>query len=364
MSKQTVALFFGGKSVEHIISIISARAVAAQIDRGRYDILPLYIDHEGRWHGGACAKRVLSLDVAVLLRNGGQNEVFGRLDEITSFDEGKRFDLTAFFDSIDVAFLTLHGSNGEDGKIQGCLDTFGIPYAGCGLTASALAMDKALTKLCAVDAGVAVAPSLTVMSADYTADPQAVCDAVAERFDWPVFVKPASLGSSVGISKVHDALELRPALDKACALDAKVLVEETITGHEVEVAVLGNDDPIASVPGEIIAGSDFYDFEDKYVKSDAKLVIPANLSDEVSATIRNAALSVFKALGCEGMARVDFFVEHGTNRVILNEINTLPGFTDISMYPMLMAESGVSFDELVEKLLQLALEKRSINPKI
>lgn len=364
MPKQTVALFFGGKSVEHIISIISARAVASHIDHSRYDITPLYIDRDGQWHGGACAKRVLSLDVAVLLRNGGQDEVFERLDEITSFDEGKRFDLTAFFDAIDVAFLTLHGSYGEDGKIQGCLDTFDIPYAGCGLTASALSMDKALTKLCAADAGVEVAGFMAVTSTDYAADPQAVCNAVTERFAFPVFVKPANLGSSVGISKVHNAAELRPALDKACALDAKVLVEETITGREVEVAVLGNDDPIASVPGEIIPGSDFYDFEDKYVKSDAKLVIPADLPGEVSAAVRNAALTVFKALGCSGMARVDFFVEHGTNRIILNEINTIPGFTDISMYPMLMSASGVEFDELISRLLLLALEKRAINPKI
>ncbi|MBN1928407.1 MAG: D-alanine--D-alanine ligase [Chlorobiaceae bacterium] len=364
MSKQTVALFFGGKSVEHLISIISARAVAAHIDRSRYDILPLYIDREGRWHGGACAKRVLALDVAALLRNAGQEAVAERLAELTEFDEGKRFELTDFFDAIDVAFLTLHGSFGEDGKIQGCLDTFGIPYAGCGLTASALAMDKALTKLCASDAGIEVAPYMAILGAGYAADPHAVCNAVTEHFAFPLFVKPASLGSSVGISKVHDADGLRPALDKAFALDAKVLVETTISGREVEVAVLGNDRPAASVPGEIIPGSDFYDFEDKYVKSEARLVIPAELPEGVAEEVRNAALTVFRALGCSGMARVDFFVEHGTNRVILNEINTIPGFTDISMYPMLMAESGVGFEALVSELLRLALEKRPVNPTI
>lgn len=365
MAKQTVALFFGGKSVEHSISIISAKAVAVHIDPKRYDIVPLYIDREGQWHGGTCAKNVLELDVAAVMRTEGPDAIFGRinvllkLDELTDLDRGTLFDLTAFLNAIDVAFLTLHGSNGEDGKIQGCLDTFGIPYAGCGLTASALAMDKALTKLCAVDAGVAVAPSLTVMSASYAADPQTICDAVTVRFDWPVFVKPASLGSSVGISKVRDASELRPALDKACALDGKVLVEATILGREVEIAVFGNDDPIVSVPGEIVSGSDFYDFESKYVTSAAKLVIPAELPEGVAEEVRNAALTVFKALGCEDMARVDFFVEHGTNRVILNEINTLPGFTDISMYPMLMAKSGVNFDKLVSRLLLLALQKRS-----
>jgi D-alanine-D-alanine ligase len=364
MSKQTVALFFGGKSVEHIISIISARAVAAHIDRSIYDIVPLYIDREGRWHGGACAKSVLALDVAAVLRNAGQDAVAERLNELTELDEGKRFDLTAFFESTDVAFLTLHGSFGEDGKIQGCLDTFDVPYSGCGLTASALAMDKALTKICAVDAGVEVAPFMTVMSAKYAADPEAVCDEVAARFALPLFVKPASLGSSVGISKVHDLSDLRPALDKACALDSKVLVETFISGREVEVAVLGNDNPIASVPGEIIPGSDFYDFEDKYVRSDAQLVIPARLPEEVSEAVRAAALTVFRALGCQGMSRVDFFIEHGTNRIILNEINTIPGFTDISMYPMMMEASGIGFSELIGKLLLFALEKRSINHKI
>ena len=364
MSKQTVALFFGGKSVEHIISIISARAVAAHIDRDIYDILPLYIDREGRWHGGACAKSILALDVAAVLRNAGQDAVSDRLVELTELDEGKRFDLTGFFESIDVVFLALHGSFGEDGKIQGCLDTFDTPYSGCGLTASALAMDKALTKLCAVDAGVEVAPFMTVKSTDYAADPNAVCNAVMARFAFPVFVKPATLGSSVGISKVHDSSGLRPALDKACALDNKVLVETSISGREIEVAVLGNDEPIASVPGEIIPGSDFYDFEDKYVKNDAKLVIPADLPEVVSQAVRKAALTVFKALGCQGMSRVDFFFEYGTNRIILNEINTIPGFTDISMYPMMMEASGIGFSELIGKLLLFALEKRSINHKI
>ena len=364
MSKQTVALIFGGKSAEHEISIISARSIAAQIDRNRYELSPLYIDRDGRWHGGACAKSVLALDVSTLLRNAGLSAVSERLGELTDLDEAKRFDFGAFLEKTDVAFIALHGSFGEDGKIQGCLDTLGIPYTGCGLTASALAMDKALTKLCAMDAGVAVADFMTVTSSDYAAHPLGIVVEITKRFGWPLFVKPANLGSSVGISKARNAEELAKALEAACQLDSKVLVEAAISGREIEVAVLGNGETVASVPGEIIPGSDFYSYEDKYIKNEAQLVIPAELPEGVSEEVRKAALRVFKALGCEGMSRVDFFVENGTNRVILNEINTIPGFTDISMYPMMMAASGIGFAELVEKLLLLALEKRSITHKI
>jgi len=364
MSKQTVALIFGGKSAEHEISIISARSIAAQIDRNRYELSPLYIDRDGKWHASECSQAVLDTDIAALLRSGSPESAGERLSELTAAASGERFDFGAFLENTDVAFIALHGSNGEDGKIQGCLDTFGIPYTGCGLTASALAMDKALTKICAMEAGVAVAESVTVTSRDYAAHPLGVVVEVTKRFGWPLFVKPASLGSSVGISKVRNAEELATALEAACQLDSKVLVEASISGREIEVAVLGNGDAVASVPGEIIPGSDFYSYEDKYIKNEAKLVIPADLPEEVADKVRKAALTVFNALGCEGMSRVDFFVENGTNRVILNEINTIPGFTDISMYPMMMAASGVSFAKLVEKLLLLALEKRSITPKI
>ncbi|RXK84654.1 D-alanine--D-alanine ligase [Chlorobaculum sp. 24CR] len=364
MPKQTVALFFGGKSAEHEISIISARSIAAQIDRNRYELSPLYIDRDGKWHGLACSQTVLDTDIAALLRSGSPEAAGQRIDELTAAAAGERFDFGDFLEKTDVAFIALHGSHGEDGKIQGCLDTFGIPYTGCGLTASALAMDKALTKLCAVDAGVAVAESMTVLSRDYAKRPLETVVEVTRRFAWPLFVKPASLGSSVGISKVRSVEELSVALETACELDGKVLVEASISGREIEVAVLGNGDALVSAPGEIIPGSDFYSYEDKYIKNEAKLVIPADLPEGVANEVRNAALTIFKALGCAGMSRVDFFVENGTNRVILNEINTIPGFTDISMYPMMMAASGISFPELIEKLLLLALEKRPITPKI
>ena len=359
MSRRTVALFFGGKSAEHEISVISARAVASQIDHQEFIVKPVYIGHDGRWHGRACSEEVLATDLAALLRSGTPSSAGERLKAITSKFAEEQFDFTTFQQNTDVAFLVLHGSYGEDGKIQGCLETFGIPYTGCGVTASALAMDKALTKICAMSAGIEVADFLTVLSTEYFRDPQKACDTVASRFPWPVFVKPANLGSSVGISKVHHAGELRSALDEACSLDSKVLVETAISGREIEVAVLGNEDPVASLPGEIVPGSEFYDFEDKYISNAAKLFIPANISETESAAIREAALVVFRALGCSGLSRIDFFLEATTGRVILNEVNTIPGFTDVSMYPMLMAATGIGFPELVRKLILLALENRS-----
>ncbi len=357
MPLRTVALIFGGKSSEHEISVISARAIAAQLDPGEYTLRPVYIDRNGTWHDGSCAATVLGTDLAALLRSGDPAAARDRLDAIVAGNRSGSFDFGSFQDSTDVAFLALHGAYGEDGKIQGCLETFGIPYTGCKVTASAVAMDKELTKLCAMHAGVAVADFMTVQSNGYAANPDAVCEAIADRFAWPVFVKPANLGSSVGITKAHSAEELRPALDLACGLDTKVLVEAAISGRELEVAVLGNDDPVASVPGEIVPGSEFYDFDDKYINNAARLFIPARVSEQESAQIRQAALAVFRALDGSGMSRIDFFLEHGSGRIILNEVNTIPGFTDISMYPMLMAATGVPFPELVKRLLHLAIEK-------
>jgi D-alanine-D-alanine ligase len=357
MSRCNVALLFGGRSAEHEISVISARAIAAVIDREKYTVKPVYISHEGRWYGGSAAADVLGLDMATLLRTTSVADARKHLSTMLAGFDIDHFDFTAFQHDTDIAFITLHGSYGEDGKIQGFLETLGIPYTGCGVTASALAMDKALTKLCASSAGLDVADYMVILSNDYHADKETTCNAVAGRFGFPVFVKPANLGSSVGISKVRHAGELKAALDTACSLDSKVLVETAIEGREIEVAVLGNDLPLASVPGEIVPGSEFYDFEDKYVRNDARLFIPAELSAEITRKIRTAAVLAFKALGCSGMSRIDFFLENATGRIILNEINTIPGFTDISMYSRMLAATGIGFPQLVEKLLLLALEK-------
>jgi D-alanine-D-alanine ligase len=352
-----VALVFGGRSAEHEISIISARSIAAHIDPLQYRIIPLYITHDGRWFLEGIARDMLDMDLAALMRSTSLENASATVDRMvdTSGQEPFNHDFRAA--GIEVAFLVLHGSYGEDGRVQGYLDTCGIPYTGCGVLASALTMDKALTKLCVADAGIAVAPSLTLLSSDYLADPETVIGSIESEFNYPFFVKPASLGSSVGISKVHHPEELPVALGDACSLDSKVLVEKAIAGREVEVAVLGNSSPTASVCGEIEPASDFYDYQDKYIHNKAQLFIPARIPGNLQEEVRSAALRAFKALGCRGMSRIDFFVDEKSGTIVLNEVNTIPGFTDISMYPMLMEASGTSYRELVDRLVQLALEK-------
>jgi D-alanine-D-alanine ligase len=356
MPRLTVALIFGGRSTEHEISIISAKSIAANISTERYKVIPVYITHEGQWLCDGIAQEILNLDLSALLRSSSLEATAVTLRNMVKQAGQKSFDLDFKSVGIDVAFLTLHGTYGEDGRIQGFLDTCGIPYTGCGVLASALTMDKALTKLCVADAGLAVAPSLTLLSADYQADPDKTHALIKQQFAYPFFVKPANLGSSIGITKVHHGDELPAALESACSLDSKVLVEKAIKGREIEVALLGNELPQVSVCGEIEPGSDFYDYQDKYIHNSARLFIPARIPIELQEEVRSAALKAFKALGCRGMSRIDFFVDEHTGTIILNEVNTIPGFTDISMYPMLMDASGIPFPELAERLLQLALD--------
>ncbi len=356
----TVALMFGGRSAEHEISVISAQSIAANLDHERYRVLPLYITHEGAWLCEGVAQDILNLDLSTLLRSTSLEEARTTLRRMVQQAQQQPFDFNFKAASIDLTFLALHGSYGEDGRIQGFLDTCGIPYTGCGVLASALTMDKALTKLCVADAGIAVAPSITIFSADYLLDPEAVHTLIEQQVEYPFFVKPASLGSSIGITKVHRQGELQPALESACSLDWKVLVEKTIKGREIEVAVLGNQQPIASLCGEIEPGKEFYDYQDKYIFNTAQFFIPARIPADLQEKVRVAALKVYKVLGCSGMSRVDFFVDEQTGAIVLNEVNTIPGFTDISMYPRLMESIGIPFPELVERLLELALEmKRS-----
>ncbi|ACD90579.1 MAG: D-alanine--D-alanine ligase [Chlorobium limicola] len=357
MSKTTIALLFGGKSTEHEISIISARSISGAIDRERYRVVPVYITHEGAWFSGDSAAEILSLDLSSIMRKSSVGNTETLLREMIRNSAEKPFDFNFRAAGIDVVFIALHGSYGEDGRVQGLLDTMGIPYTGCGVSASAIAMDKALTKLCAADAGVATAPSITLDADSYLADPEPVHELVDSTFGYPLFVKPASLGSSVGISKVHLPAALPEALKVACSYDRKILVEAAVSGKEIEVAVLGNDRPVASVPGEVEPGSDFYDFQDKYIHNTAKTFIPARLPDKLLDSVRCSAITVYKALGCRGMSRVDFFVNEENGSIVLNEINTIPGFTDISMYPKLFEASGIPFTALIDKLLHYAQEK-------
>ena len=360
MSPITVALIFGGRSTEHEISIISAQSIAANIDTERYRVLPIYITHDGIWLFEGIAHDMLNLNLSALLRTSSPEAATARLRDMVEQNNQKPFDLDFRTAGIEVAFLTLHGTYGEDGRIQGFLDTCGIPYTGCGVLASALTMDKALTKLCVAAAGLAVAPSITLFSTDYQADPETTHSLIEKQFAYPFFIKPANLGSSIGISKVHHSGELSQALHQACSLDWKVLVEKTIKGREIEIAVLGNEQPQASVCGEIEPGKEFYDYQDKYIFDTAKYYIPARISTDLQEKVRTAAITAYKALGCRGMSRVDFFVDEESGEIVLNEVNTIPGFTDISMYPRLMDAVGIPFQELTGRLIELALETKRL----
>ncbi len=360
MSPISVALIFGGRSAEHEISIISAQSIAANIDTERYRVLPIYITHDGNWLFEGIAHDVLKLNLSALLRTSSLEAATARLRDMVEQNNQKPFDLDFRAAGIEVAFLVLHGTYGEDGRIQGFLDTCGIPYTGCGVLASALTMDKALTKLCVADAGLAVAPSITLFSADYQADPETTHSLIEKQFEYPFFIKPANLGSSIGISKVHRCKDLSQALQHACSLDWKILVEKTIKGREIEIAVLGNEQPQASVCGEIEPGKEFYDYQDKYIFDTAKYFIPARISIDLQEKVRAAALRAYKTLGCRGMSRIDFFVDEENGDIVLNEVNTIPGFTDISMYPRLMGAVGIPFQELTGRLIELALKTKPL----
>jgi D-alanine-D-alanine ligase len=262
-------------------------------------------------------------------------------------------------ESVDVVFPVLHGPMGEDGTIQGMLELAGIPYVGSGVLGSAVAMDKAMAKLVLTQAGIPQARWALINQFEWEEDAKSVTDALVADLGLPAFIKPANMGSSVGVSKAHDAEELRTAIELALEYDRRVVVEEAVSGRELEISVLGNDKPIASVAGEIIPCNEFYDYEAKYVDDDSELIIPADLTPEQLSSMQEIAVRAFRALDLAGLARVDFFLEEDSGRLLVNEVNTIPGFTSISMYPMLWEASGIRLAELVDRLVQLAIERHS-----
>ena len=353
MKKLNVCVLFGGMSPEHAVSLRSAESVLNNLDREKYDILPVGITKEGKWllfgsedysllPGGAWESYPENCPVAISPVRG---------DGLLCFTEdGLRRR------SIDVVFPVLHGENGEDGAMQGLLQIAGIPYVGPHVSASAVAMDKTLTKLVVDQLGATQAAWQLVRRGDLQHRPEQILDSLESRFAYPMFVKPAGTGSSVGVSKAADRAALANALHAAAAFDEKVLVEEFIRGREVEVAVMGNDSPMASICGEIDSGADFYDYDAKYITDTSVAYIPARIDEEVAEQVRDAAVKIYSAIGCQGLSRVDFFVTYEDNRVVFNEINTLPGFTSISMYPKLFDASGIPYSQLLDELLRLAME--------
>ena len=353
MVKLNVCVLFGGMSPEHAVSLRSAESVLNNMNPEKYNIFPVGIAQNGDWilYG--------SNDYSKLPTGEWLNCPDNRRAAISPIRgqgllifEGD----CVVREMIEIVFPVLHGENGEDGTVQGLLELAGIPYVGPHVAASAVAMDKTLTKLVADNAGISQADWLLVHDHEVNNHLQQVVIRVEEKFQYPVFVKPAGTGSSVGVSKATDRESLTRALVHAAQYDSKILVEEFIHGREVEVAVMGNSSPVASICGEIDSGADFYDYDAKYVTDTSVAYIPARIPEDVEEFVREQAVKIYSAIGCYGMSRVDFFVTYEDNRVVFNEINTIPGFTSISMYPKLFAASGIPYDEIIDNLLQLAQE--------
>ncbi|HWC11288.1 MAG TPA: D-alanine--D-alanine ligase family protein [Acidimicrobiales bacterium] len=347
-----LVVLFGGRSAEHDVSCVTAVSVLRAVDPRRYDVVPVGITRDGRW--------VLAEEAAKVLAEGGPAAlppaVEARGPEVGAFEALGTGGSTRPDDARIVVLPLLHGPFGEDGTVQGLCELAGVPYVGSGVLGSAACMDKDATKRLLVAAGIPVARWLALREWD-------VDDSLEERvgaeLGWPAFVKPAALGSSVGVAKVADAAGLRPAVQAALSYGEWIVVEEAITGREIECGVLGDHPPEPSVPGEIRPSREFYDYEDKYLEGRAELLVPAPLPGDVAGEVRRMAVAAFSAVRAEAMARVDFFWDEGGRGLLVNEVNTIPGFTPISMYPMLWEASGVPYPELVDRLVGLALERHA-----
>jgi D-alanine-D-alanine ligase len=335
-----VVLLFGGRSAEHEVSILSARSVANAAPKDRLTITPLCIARDGKFVAPERSARILA---------GEEKGATG--------DADFSFEIWARTATIDVVLPLIHGTGGEDGALQGYLEMLGLPYAGSGVTASAVAMDKVHMKQAFAAAKLPMVEFVPVQEHDWRNERERVVRAVTNALRLPYFVKPANTGSSVGVTKVKNDAALAAAMDHALRFDGKVLVERGVDAREIEISILGNETPQASVPGEVVVGREFYDYTDKYVENKSSLVIPAKLANDKVAEIQRLAITAFKAVGASGFARVDFFLERGTNRLYLNEINTIPGFTQISMYPKLWEATELKYPRLIERIIALGIEK-------
>jgi D-alanine-D-alanine ligase len=383
MKKLRVGILFGGRSGEHEVSLLSAASVLNAIDKNKYEVVPIGITKEGRW--------LTAGDAELLLRGQGQTQshlragdpeatpgaavlATGQAVVVPPEPQRPGGSLAAFqtealtrrasdrASNVDIIFPVLHGTFGEDGTIQGLFELADIAYVGAGVLGSAAGMDKDVMKSLFRAAGLPIVKHVTVLRTDWEAAPKKVQKLVESKLKYPVFVKPANLGSSVGISKARERKELAPAMAEAAKFDRKIVIEEGVGGkkhkaREIECSVLGNDKPEASVPGEIVPGKEFYDYTAKYVDEGSQLIIPAKLSKAETRKIKQLAVSAFQAVDCSGLARVDFLMDPKNRKIYLNEINTMPGFTAISMYPKLWAASGLAYPELIERLIQLGQER-------
>ncbi len=345
-----IGVLFGGRSGEHEVSLASAASVIRALDPAKYEAVPIGIAKDGRWLVGGGAIKLL----ADVLKSGDRvvlpaDPTAGSLVAMSGGSGQSSV-------SVDVMFPVLHGTFGEDGTVQGLLDLAGLPYVGAGVLASAVGMDKDVQKRLFEQAGLPIVPFVAVRRSEWEKDRKAVTKMLQKKFRFPLFVKPATLGSSVGMSRVKSAAEIGPALDMASEFALKIVVERAVTAREIEVSVLGNDEISASIPGEIVPHREFYDYAAKYLEQGTQLVIPAKLSKKQVATFQEYAVRAFRAIDGTGMSRCDFFLERRTNRIYINELNTIPGFTSISMYPKLWEASGLPYPQLIDRLIELALE--------
>jgi len=389
MNKLRIGILFGGRSGEHEVSLLSAASVLKAINRKKYEVVPIGITKEGRWVTATDAERLLSGDAAAQperhLRAGdpeatasaavlarGESVIVppipsaGQTGALVPFEtEARALHPSQSALNLDVIFPVLHGTFGEDGTIQGLFELAGIAYVGSGVLGSATGMDKDVMKRLFAAAKLPIPKHVSFLRSEWENGPKKIIAKIEAALKYPLFVKPANLGSSVGISKAHNRKELGPALDLAASYDRKIVVEQSVGGlrgkaRELEVAILGNDDPAASVVGEIVPGKEFYDYEAKYLTEGSNLILPAKITKAQSRQIQQMAISAFRACDCSGLARVDFLMDPGrSGRIYVNEINTLPGFTSISMYPKLWAASGITYSELIDRLIGLALERRA-----
>jgi D-alanine-D-alanine ligase len=370
LKKLRVGVIYGGRSGEHEVSIASAAAVVQNLDRQRYEPVPIRIEKDGRWiiadrlPSSSSAAEVIEqsrLEAARRLGRGGREAhlvAYPGDEQIMTIERGSTPSVTGL--ALDVVFPVLHGPYGEDGTVQGLLELGNIPYVGAGVLASAVGMDKAVSKLVFAARGLPLTRYLVALRSDWKAAPAKVTAEVTGQLGYPVFVKPANLGSSVGISKVKHEAALSAAMDAAGEFDRKIVIEAAVpNAREIEIAVLGNDSPQTSLPGEVIPSREFYDYQAKYLDDDSRIVIPAELPPEVTIEVKRLAVEAFRALDCAGMARVDFLMDASTSRLYLNEINTIPGFTTISMYSKMWAASGVPYPELLDRLITLARERHA-----
>ena len=388
MNKLRVGILFGGRSGEHEVSLLSAASVFNAIDKNKYEVVPIGITKQGHWVTAADAERLLrgefahheerhlragdpeTTPAAAVLAQGEavvvppEPQAGGSLTafqtDAASHSLVRRASDRAI--NVDIIFPVLHGTFGEDGTIQGLLELADMPYVGAGVLGSAAGMDKDVMKALFRASRLPIVKHVTVLRSGWEAAPKKVQKLVESKLQYPVFVKPANLGSSVGISKAHNRKELGPAITEAAKFDRKIVIEQGVGGkhqkaREIECSVLGNDQPQASVPGEIVPSKEFYDYDAKYLDEGSQLIIPAKLSKSETKTVQQLAVAAFQAVDCSGLARVDFLMDPKTRTVYLNEINTMPGFTAISMYPKLWAASGLSYPALIEKLIQLGLER-------